>query len=610
MTLSLVPAGVFVLFLFLGALRVRSRLAALPVVPADTDGDPGGYRVVTAVGVTVDDGVRRAAAAHAVRQDLAVVDLVPPGLPVIAALELARSFDPGTYRTDRLATGRSAGHAMVVTEDVLSRAGVTQTAGLDPASFVRLAERLKKYAPTGMDFAVAPGLPVVAPDPTTRKARLRARAGIVPLALTVPVVGYGLLAAAVAANPAWGWIGLVAYSLQPYLSTLGTPVRPADRHRAAWLRLIASPVRWWREVRGTWRSPFDVEIDVLRAQVRAEYAAELADSVDRFFEQRRDTCPWCGDTRLATLITTRDRIQMKPGRFVLDRCRACGHVFQNPSLTPAGLDFYYRDAYDRLGEGTTQVVFAQSGQSYRGRAELVRRFAEPGNWLDVGTGHGHFCAYARATFPDTVFDGLDFGASIEEAERRGWVATGFRGLFPDLADKLADSYDVVSMHHYLEHTRDPRVELDAAARVVRPGGHVLIEMPNSASRLGRLLGGYWIPWFQPEHLQMPPLPNLEAALRDHGLEPVAVEQGRAHQPCDFLGATLLLFNSVAPDPDRPWAPVAATPARRALRGLLFTAGAPLALAAVVVDRLVAAALRETRGGNCYRVIARRVGPAR
>ncbi|MDQ1420410.1 MAG: hypothetical protein QOJ52_2372, partial [Acidimicrobiaceae bacterium] len=61
--------------------------------------------------------------------------------------------------------------------------------------------------------------------------------------------------------------------------------------------------------------------------------------------------------------------------------------------------------------------------------------------------------------PETRFDNLDMGTSIEESQRRGWIDHAYRGLFPDLADE------------------DPRAELEAAHRVLQPGGHLLIEVP-------------------------------------------------------------------------------------------------------------------------------------
>jgi len=606
--LSAVPAALLVVGLLLGALRLRGRLAALPVLPelpqADSTGDPDGYRLVTAAGVVVDDATRHAAVAYSRRHDLRVLDLVPADLPVADTFALARQVDPAHYRADRLAAGRGAGHAILVEADLADRAAITATDDLDPADIIRLTTRLKKYASTDADLVVAPHLKAVPADPDTGKARLRAAGAIVSLSLVGPVVGYAFLAFAVAARPVWGLIALLVYSVQPYLALAGAPIRPADRGRA-WLRLALEPARWWRTVRGAWQSRYDRTQALIREQAREQYAADLAGGADRFLEPPREDCPWCGGRELRVRVRTTDRVQCKPGRFTLAECGTCGHAFQNPRLSLDGLTFYYRDVYDRLGEDSTEHVFGMAAASYSGRANLVRRHTAPGNWLDVGTGHGHFCTYAQGVFPEAAFDGLDMSASIDEAQRRGWVATGFRGLFPDFAEKLAGNYDVVSMHHYLEHTLDPRSELDAAARVVAPGGYLLIEVPNPASRLARLLRGYWVPYFQPEHLNMLPEPNLTTALRERGLQPVEVEFGRAHQPCDFAGAVLLWVNSLFPDPDRPWAARPSTRGRRLARSAAFVCAVPLLILGNLLDRVLGAAISGTGGGNCYRVLARK-----
>ena len=221
------------------------------------------------------------------------------------------------------------------------------------------------------------------------------------------------------------------------------------------------------------------------AALRPAYQADLARGTDRFFEPRRTTCPWCDSAELRVRLRTTDLIQHKPGRFVLDECTACGHVFQNPRLNPTGLDFYYRDFYDGLGEQQLDGLFKSSTKSYLSRARLAVQHAAPGNWLDVGTGHGHFPHTAATLLPDTVFDGIDQSEGVELAQRRGWITTGYRGHFTELADGLAGRYDAVSMFHYLEHTTDPAAQLAAASRVVRPGGVLLIEVPDPECRYAR-----------------------------------------------------------------------------------------------------------------------------
>ena len=99
--------------------------------------------------------------------------------------------------------------------------------------------------------------------------------------------------------------------------------------------------------------------------------------------------------------------------------------FQNPRLNADGLEFYYRDFYDGLGEERLGNVFAGPHEDVpRPRGAAAAAAAAPAKWLDVGTGHGHFCEVARTVFPDTAFDGLDFtdGRRTGRAARAGSTA--------------------------------------------------------------------------------------------------------------------------------------------------------------------------------------------
>jgi SAM-dependent methyltransferase len=317
------------------------------------------------------------------------------------------------------------------------------------------------------------------------------------------------------------------------------------------------------------------------------------------------TCPWCGSDELQQLLEVPDLLQGKPGRFNLDECRSCDHVFQNPRLSIEGLDFYYKDYYDGIGNEVAEFVFSTSARSYKGRAEMLVGVAEPKRWLDVGAGHGHFCLVARDHWPETRFDALDLSDSVLEAERRGWIDQAYRGLFPDLADNLVGAYDVVSMHHYLEHTREPEAELEAARTALERGGHLLVEVPDPDSRLGRKLGRLWGPWFQPQHQHFVSIANLTEALRARGFTIVATERAEAHQPIDLTFALWLLANRLAPAGDKPWEPPL-TPARRVGRAAVYSAFAPLLALALVTDQALAPVLRRIGGmSNTYRVLARK-----
>ena len=108
----------------------------------------------------------------------------------------------------------------------------------------------------------------------------------------------------------------------------------------------------------------------------------------------------------------------------------------------------------------------------------VHRIVGPGGVVDLGCGRGEWLALLRVA--GVVARGVDANAAFVAAGRA-------RGLDMELGDALrylqalpADSLDMVTAFHVLEHltTEDLLALLEAAHRVLRPGGCLLLETPN------------------------------------------------------------------------------------------------------------------------------------
>jgi SAM-dependent methyltransferase len=158
------------------------------------------------------------------------------------------------------------------------------------------------------------------------------------------------------------------------------------------------------------------------------------------------------------------------------------------------------------------------------RLGLLRRAldVEPGpralRLLDVGAGRGRFVATARSAGlraegiePTTrgVAAALAIGVElrqerIEEAE----VAEG--------------SLDAVTAWHVLEHVEDPGVAVAQMARWIRPGGVLLIGVPNLASAQARWSGERWYHLDLPRHRTHFTPAGLSALVTARGLSPIHV----------------------------------------------------------------------------------------
>lgn len=582
---------------------LRKRAQSLAVVecesaaPANAD-----WVIVAADHVELPDSPLDGLGGVADTEHAQVIDLIPGDLPTMRTLETLSSLDP-RRATKLLAPGRGAGQALAIRSDLAARLEMRPGDRLTAAEMVA-ATASAHAAGHGMLHVVVPGLEAGGSDRRGADEWAEIHGDAAAPLMGWKLVGLSLLAWRTASAPiarrASRLLPAIGYALVPFIAIPSeSRLKPRDLNWKQLLRPVTESIRLARLLVGNWwppnRNPFELR--------RAGYRTILDAGVDQFFEPAVTSCGWCGGNELNTRLCTRDLSQNKPGVFELDRCASCGLVFQNPRVTAEGLNFYYGDFYDGLGAVRMELAFAGAEPAYLSRARAVEPFSTPERWLDVGTGHAHFCRVAREVFPNAAFFGLDRGPSVEVAARRGWLDEVVSVDLQSYSNDAADQFDVVSMFHYLEHTRDPRSELEAAARLVVSNGVLAIEVPDPESKWGRLLGPLWTHWFQPQHLNLVPLDQLTRELERLGFVVVSTQRAEAHQAADLFFAAAQIMNWVAPDPRLPWLP---PPTRLGYvrRGISMGLLGPVALLAYGVDVLLGKVIQGRWGwSNAYRVVA-------
>jgi SAM-dependent methyltransferase len=212
--------------------------------------------------------------------------------------------------------------------------------------------------------------------------------------------------------------------------------------------------------------------------------------------------------------------------FLLLRCEGCGTaVTAGPPVADLHDSGAYGAAPPRLARRAAPVLDAFD----RARLRMLAPVAPaPGRLLDVGAGRGRFVAAARAAGYDA--GGLEPSAGRVDAAAREHGVELVRSGIED-ADVAAGSLDALTVWHVLEHVEAPAAAAAHLARWLRPGGALLVGVPNLGSLQARLGGERWYHLDLPRHRTHFTLPGLLALLRRAGLEPVTVHHVLAeHNP--------------------------------------------------------------------------------
>jgi SAM-dependent methyltransferase len=136
--------------------------------------------------------------------------------------------------------------------------------------------------------------------------------------------------------------------------------------------------------------------------------------------------------------------------------------------------------------------------------------------LDFGCGSGLFTRCLGDILGSAAVTGSDFHPEAPvELARRSYLPIDRLGDF-------AGTFDTVLAMHVLEHDDDALGLLDRISRMARPGGTVVLEVPNIDCVWAGLLGHAWDSWYLPFHRTHFSSASLKGLVVHGGLEPVAL----------------------------------------------------------------------------------------
>ncbi|MEO1062023.1 MAG: class I SAM-dependent methyltransferase [Actinomycetota bacterium] len=208
----------------------------------------------------------------------------------------------------------------------------------------------------------------------------------------------------------------------------------------------------------------------------------------------------------------------------------------DPPPTESDLAAFYEKVYYSGNEGRAPDIERLRRNADAARDERAWREAtvyadvlhyltalapDGGRVVDVGCGTGEFVLFMqeRAGWtscgvelaPDAVALASDRGAIVGE------------GTIDSVREIFGDGFDALAMFNVLEHLLDPWAALGTANDLLRPGGVLIVQVPNDFSVLQEAVRDHLDaePWWVaiPDHVNYFDFESLEKTLRHHDFVP-------------------------------------------------------------------------------------------
>ena len=227
-------------------------------------------------------------------------------------------------------------------------------------------------------------------------------------------------------------------------------------------------------------------------------------------------CPICGSDKIEELYSNIDDKIGRNFKFSVVKCKTCSHAFTNPLPNTKYVCDYYSDSYysynvdiprfnRRIKFRIKRWLYQSSHNNliYRLISKLIIRqtaifpvYKPNGKILDIGCGNGTFLSFMKDIGWRT------FGTEISQKAVDNALKNGHNVFLGNISDaNYSDEYfDVVTLNNVLEHIPEPVRLLKEIYRILKPGGELIICVPNFSSFSRKIFNKYWDALVIPEHL--------------------------------------------------------------------------------------------------------------
>ncbi len=207
--------------------------------------------------------------------------------------------------------------------------------------------------------------------------------------------------------------------------------------------------------------------------------------------------------------------------FEIWECRECTFRFtQNIPGTDDMGAYYQSDNYishTDTRKGFINMLYHRvRKRTLLGKLDLIRRYTgiQTGHLLDIGAGTGAFLYTMQQAGWKVSGIEPDAGSRTRALDNYNIALQSPEKLY----ETTGESVDVITLWHVLEHVHDIHGYMAAIKKTLKPGGTLIIAVPNYTCYDSRIYGKYWAAYDVPRHLWHFSPFSMKKLLNRHGLK--------------------------------------------------------------------------------------------
>ena len=228
-------------------------------------------------------------------------------------------------------------------------------------------------------------------------------------------------------------------------------------------------------------------------------------------------CPACGNMNWTDAGQVKD-YSITGEWFSLKECSLCHLKATHPQPNEAEIGRYYAsEEYishsDTRSGLINRLYHAAREHMLKKKYKWVRQVAgiEKGTILDVGAGTGHFAHFMQTKGWQVTALEPDSRARLVASEKLGIDLQPLESL----ASQGAQTFDVITLWHVLEHVHDLAGYMDHFRTILKQGGVLIIAVPNYTSKDAKKYGARWAAYDVPRHLWHFSPASMEKLMTNH-----------------------------------------------------------------------------------------------